>query len=160
MKNALLFLLIGAVIGALSYHIYLKPAPASPGTTPSASVIERTKEVATEAKDAAAAQLAEWNLTPADIRRDLAAAGKVVRAKARAAGDNLSDARIVAVIKGKYAIDADLSALAINIDSTAGRVALHGQVDSVELVGQAIRLALETDGVTEVESQLTVATRS
>jgi len=156
MKNIIL-LLLGAVIGALSYHIYLKRDYIPPGQTTTASVVERTKEVATEAKDAIAAKLVEWKLTPADIRRDLSSANKVVRTQAKSAGETMSDARIVAVIKGKYAIETDLSALSINIDCTAGRVTLNGQVDSVELVGKAIRLALETDGVTEVESLLTVA---
>lgn len=157
MKNALIFLLIGAVIGALSYHLYLKPDATGTGRATTASVVERTKEAATEAKDAIAAKFEAWQLTPADLRRDLATANKIVRHKAKAAGESMSDARIVAVIKGKYAIDSELSALAISIDCTAGRVTLSGAVASLDLIGQAIRLALETDGVTEVESLLTVA---
>lgn len=160
MKNTLILLLLGAVIGALSYHLYLKPAPVSPATAPTASVVERTQAAASEAKDAVATKLEEWRLTPADLRQDLASANTVVRTKARAAGETMTDARIVAVLKGKYAIETDLSALAINIDCSAGRVSLHGQVDSVDLIGKAIRLALETDGVTAVESQLTVPAKA
>jgi hypothetical protein len=158
MKNAFLFLLFGLILGVLSYHIYLKRDTAQRITPagPEASVLQRTQSAAAETKQAITAQLADWNLTATDIRADFAKAGKVVRTKTQAARDTMSDARIVAVIKGKYALDRDLSALAINIDCTAGRVTLQGHTASAELIGKAIRLALETEGVTEVESLLAV----
>lgn len=155
MKNAFLLLIVGALIGALSYHVYLKK-DARPASAPVASVVDRTKEAAGEAKQAVTTKLVDWNLTSADIQADLAQAGKVVRSKARAARETMSDARIIAVLKGKYALESNLSALAITIDCTAGRVTLRGEAASAELIGQAIRLALETEGVTEVESLLTL----
>jgi len=157
MKNAVIFLLIGAILGALSYRVYLNRESRNaslPAQT--ASVVERTKQAAAETKQAITGQLVEWRLTPADIQADLAKAGKVVRTKTKAARETMSDARIVAVLKGKYAFDNELSALAINIDCTAGRVTLQGHAGSAELIGKAIRLALETEGVTQVESLLAV----
>ncbi len=157
MKNAVIFLLLGAILGALSYRVYLnRESRNSSLSVQTASVVERTKEAAAETKQAITSQLADWNLTSADIRAEFAKAGKVVRTKTQTAHETMSDARIVAVLKGKYALDSDLSALAINIDCTAGRVTLQGHATSAELIGKAIRLALETDGVTQVESLLAV----
>lgn len=157
MKNAFFILLLGLFLGALSYHVYLKrDTQRTAKTGPETSLVERTQSAAADTKQAITSQLADWNLTSTDIKADFAKAGKVVRTKTKAARETMSDARIVAVIKGKYAFDSDLSALAINIDATAGRVTLQGHTASAELIGKAIRLALETDGVTEVESLLAV----
>ncbi|MBS0632814.1 MAG: BON domain-containing protein [Verrucomicrobia bacterium] len=152
--KALFLLLLGFVIGVFSYHLYLTRNDASATHLQGATLAERSKEAATEAKDTVSNKLVEWKLTPTDIRQDLTTAGKVVRTKAKVAGDRISDARIVAVIKGKYAFESDISAFAINVDCTDGHVTLRGTVSSLELVGKAVRLALETDGVTEVDAQL------
>ncbi len=156
MKHTLLFLLLGALIGAASYHLYLRQE-AGPGSTRTqlSAAANRTESAAASATDAIGNKLRDWKLTPADIKADLQKAGKVVRTQAKAAGEELSDARIIAVIKGKYALESDLSALAINIDCANGHVTLRGEAASAELIGKAIRLALETSGVIEVESLLT-----
>jgi osmotically-inducible protein OsmY len=157
MKNAVIFLLLGAILGALSYRVFLnRESRNSSLSVQTASVVQRTQSAAAETKQAITSQLADWNLTSADIKADFAKAGKVVRTKTQATRETISDARIVAVLKGKYAFDGELSALAINIDCVAGRVTLQGHTASAELIGKAIRLALETDGVTEVESLLAV----
>lgn len=157
MKNAVIFLLLGAILGALSYRVYLNRETRNSSLhVQTASVVERTQSAAADTKQAITSKLADWNLTPADIQADFAKAGKVVRSKTASARETMSDARIVAVLKGKYAFDSDLSALAINIDCAAGRVTLQGRAASADLIGKAIRLALETDGVTEVESLLAV----
>jgi len=112
MKNAFFILLLGLFLGALSYHVYLKrDTQRAAKTSPEASVVERTQSVAADTKQAITSQLADWNLTSTDIKADFAKAGKVVRTKTKAARETMSDARIVAVIKGKYAFNSDLSAL-------------------------------------------------
>ena len=84
----------------------------------------------------------------------------VVRRKAReigeAAVDAALDARVTATIKAKLAADADLSAISIAVATTAGRVTLSGTVTSPELIGKAMTLALETDGVREVVSTIQI----
>lgn len=121
---------------------------------------EKTKEAAVDAKDAVADKLVEWKLTPSDIKDDLAKSGRVVREKTVTAGAKvgsvIDNARLVTVINGKYVADKDLSALKINVDATDGVVTLKGTVASAELIGRAIALALNTDGVTLVVSQLTI----
>ena len=122
--------------------------------------VEKTKEVATDTKDAISAKLTEWNLTPSDIKTDLEKTGRVVRDKTLAAGETvggaLDNARLVTVINGKFVADSDLSARKINVDADNGVVTLTGTADSTELIGRAVALALHTDGVSQVISLLTV----
>jgi len=174
MKKALFLLLIGAAAGAFGYY-YLQekrtaPAPTSkPAEVKTAdkaepaspSLGERAREEAKEVKDSVAAKLADWHLTPDEIGAELQRTGQVVRTKAQAAGENIasatSNARIVTVIKAKYALDKELSARAIAIDCDNGQVTLTGNVASTALIAKAVGVALDTDGVTHVKSLLTVA---
>jgi osmotically-inducible protein OsmY len=80
----------------------------------------------------------------------------VVVEKSKQVGETMDDARITTVIKGKYALDKELSMLAISVSCTDGKVSLTGTVASEELAARAARLARETGGVTGVNSQLTV----
>lgn len=118
------------------------------------------KDAVVNAKDAVADKIVEWKLTPADIKADLEKTGRVVREKSVAAGEKsgeiISDARIVTVINGKLLADPDLSALKIDVDADKNVVTLTGTVKSDELVGRAVELALDTDGVTRVVSLLKV----
>lgn len=123
-------------------------------------VAEKTKEVAVEVKNAIGDKIVEWKLTPSDIKADLEKGGRVVRNKASAAGDKISDvtdnARIVTVINAKLVGDSDLSAWKIDVDADKGAVTLKGTVSSEAFIGKAVALALDTDGVHEVTSLLTV----
>jgi len=64
---------------------------------------------------------------------------------------------IVTVIKSKYVLDRDLSAVDIHVDARGGDVALVGTVASETLIGRAVALALDTDGVTHVAARLKVS---
>jgi lambda repressor-like predicted transcriptional regulator len=165
----LFIFLLGIAAGAAGYHYYHKPTCAtlspelekSPKSVPPAAdnrtLSEKARDGALAAKESISHKLVEWHLTPAEINRDLEQTGRVVRSKTAAAGRSLSNARLAAVIKGKYALEDDLSARAISVDADAGKVTLRGTVKSPELIARAISLALETDGVTSVDSELTVS---
>jgi hypothetical protein len=114
----------------------------------------KTKEVAKDVKDLVATKLVEWHLTPEEIKAELERTGRVVRAKTEVIIDN---ARVVAVIKTKLVGDPQLSARQITVVSEQGIVTISGTVPSAELIGRAITLALETEGVTQVVSLLTVS---
>jgi hyperosmotically inducible protein len=60
--------------------------------------------------------------------------------------------RTTAAIKARLALDPQLSALDIAVDTTDGRVTLAGWVDSPEDLARLVRLALEHEGVVEVIS--------
>jgi hypothetical protein len=94
------------------------------------------------------------------IKEDMARAGKVIREKARKAGDAIADAtanaRITATIKSKLLQDSGLAALKIDVDTSDGVVTLSGTVSTHEEIARAMTLAWETDGVTKVISTLQV----
>jgi len=124
------------------------------------TAVDKTKEAATDVKNAVSDKLVEWKLTPSDIKADLEKGGRVVRNKTVAAGEKVAtvadNAHIVTVIKSKYVADSDISAFKIDVDADAGSVTLKGTAKSPEAIGKAIALALDTDGVTQVTSLLTV----
>ncbi len=127
-----------------------------------AGMFAGTKEQSmSEVKKLVDAKLEALELQSDKIRKELAEKGRVVRRKASEFGekiaDSAADARLTAAIKAKLAVDGDLSALAISVSTTNGIVTLSGKVGSAELVGKAMLVALETDGVRQVISTLQVA---
>ncbi|HWA09828.1 MAG TPA: BON domain-containing protein [Opitutaceae bacterium] len=161
MKTAFIFFLLGAVAGAWALNYYNQReagersagSPAASGTTFTA----KARDAANQAGEAITEKLVEWHLTADDIKADLARTGAVVRSKAAVAGEKISDARIVTVIKSKYVLDRELSAIDINVDCRDGEVTLRGTVASNALIGRATALALDTDGVHNVTARLAVA---
>jgi len=136
--------LLGLFIGGFAVHYYDRNEP---GETAVASDSRATRDNISD-------KLAQWHLSSDDIKADLAKTGQVVRENTRAAGEHLSDARIVTVIKAKYVLDKDLSALDIHVDSQDGLVTLTGTVASAEAIGKAVVLALDTSGVHNVTAKL------
>ncbi|MFN7139684.1 MAG: BON domain-containing protein [Limisphaerales bacterium] len=100
------------------------------------------------------------NMDTAEIREELERTGKVVRRRAEEAGtvirDVAADTKITAEIKGRYALDRQLSALRISVNTTDGIVTLSGAATSAEEIQRAMSIALETDGVREVVSTIQV----
>ena len=116
----------------------------------------RTEEIATAVKD----KWKDLSLSAPDIKEELERTGKVVRKKAQDVGgaiaDATADARITTAIKAKLVKDPSLSALRISVNTTDGVVTLSGSVASAEEVSQAMKVALDTDGVREAISTLQV----
>jgi len=169
-KNALIFFLLGAFTAIIGSRM-LQPRPASPAAESEISfankargavedVTAQTRDTASRVKETVAGKLEDWHLTPDEIKADLAKTGEVVRTKAHAAGATIADARIVTVIKAKYVLDRDLSAIDIAVSADSGEVVLAGSVASPELIGRALQLALDTDGVRRVTSKLAVQTKA
>ncbi|MCA1742570.1 MAG: BON domain-containing protein [Desulfonatronovibrio sp.] len=167
MKTFIIGILIGVIIGigALWYITAGRETPEVQQTE------ERGADKAQEAKDsvmdvmeqtsqAFQAKMEAWELRPEDIRKDIEEHGEVVRRKAREVGETVSDAasdaRITTTIKTRLAADSDLSAFSVSVSTTDGKVTLSGKVNSPEMVGKAVALALETEGVREVVSTLQV----
>jgi hypothetical protein len=162
-------LALGALLGVVLAQKYLnKPSATAPTTTTAGpAVVEKKSGDTTVAprsgestEDAISRKMREWNLTPDDLKRDLAKAGEVIRTKGSELGSRVagatSDVRIISVIKAKYTIDDHLSAWNISVGSDDGHVTLSGTVSSPELIGRAIALALDTSGVVDVKSSLRV----
>jgi hyperosmotically inducible protein len=79
------------------------------------------------------------------------AAGAVQRA--------VDDGALTAKIKSKMALDDQVRALDINVDTTGGVVTLRGHVRSEAERWRALQLARETSGVTSVKDELTIRSR-
>ncbi len=171
MKTLFVFIL-GLAIGAVALYYYQRqPLAGSTGervaaTTGNVTVaaresadraVDKTRAAASDVSEAVQQKMRDWNLTPENIRAELARGKEVVRENAARAGDKIADARIIAMIKARFILDRDLSAMDIDVDSRDGRVTLNGSVGSEAALGKAVALALDTDGVRNVSSRLTVA---
>lgn len=107
------------------------------------------------------AKLEVLELQAAQVQREMAEQGRVIRRKARSLGgevaDATADARITLAIKAKFAADPELSAFAISVSTADGVVTLGGTVGNPARVGRAMVHALETEGVSEVVSTMRVS---
>jgi osmotically-inducible protein OsmY len=86
-----------------------------------------------------------------------------VRTKETAAGaptGSMDDDVIKTMVKGKLQADSETSKASIDADAHNGEVTLKGTADSASQVGRAIALALDTQGVTKVSSDVKVSAKS
>lgn len=130
MQKSFLILLLGILIGALGWRYYQRTYHPTL-TQRTGDLVERTKETAAGTKQQATTTAKEL-------------------------GGQLGDAGIITLIKGKYMMDRDLSALAISVECTNGQVTLRGTVTAPEFMQRAADLARQTKGVTGVTSHLAV----
>lgn len=130
MKKTFLILLLGILIGTLGWRYYQR--------TYHPTLSQRTGDLVDRTREAAAGTTQQATTSAKEM------------------GGRLGDAGIITLIKGKYVMDRDLSALAITVECTDGQVTLKGTVASPELMTRAADLARQTKGVTEVTSRLTV----
>lgn len=98
------------------------------------SAIEKSKEVAAEVKDNA------------------------VNA-AKAVSATSTDVAITTRVKATLATDSELSALAINVDTTNAVVSLYGPAPNAEAMNRATTLARAVTGVVDVKNNLTLVTK-
>lgn len=91
-----------------------------------------------------------------DVRQAAAELRNDTQQAASAAGSAVKDATIAAAVKAKFAADPSLSALRINVDSTAGHVALSGDAPDPTARERATTLARTVDGVVQVDNRLTL----
>ena len=89
----------------------------------------------------------------ADLTQEAADKG---RAAANQLEHAINDGALTAKIKSKMALDDNVNARTINIDTTNAVVTLKGTVGSEAERERAVRLAKETRGVTRVEDLLQV----
>ena len=152
--KTLLVLLLGVAIG-ICVVLYMRQ-PESKQTLESAG--DKITSGANRIKETIQEKMGE--IRTEDIKEELARTGKVVRKKASELGaavaDATADARITGAIKAKYAVEPDLSAWSISVNTTDGKVTLAGTVSSHENIAKAINLALATEGVGEVVSTMQV----
>jgi osmotically-inducible protein OsmY len=64
---------------------------------------------------------------------------------------------IETMVKGKLQADSEVAKAMIEVDAKNGEVSLKGSADSADAVGRAMALALDTQGVTKVSSEVKVS---
>lgn len=82
--------------------------------------------------------------------------GENIAVGANRAGEMAADAAMTAKIKSKMALDDNIDAVDINIDTVGSVVTLRGNVDSADERERALQLSRETEGVTSVVDQLVI----
>ncbi|WP_070399487.1 BON domain-containing protein [Hydrogenophaga sp. PML113] len=95
-----------------------------------------------------------------EMRDDARQAGQDMQAAGKEATDTIardaSDAAITAKVNAALAADDQLSALAIDVDTTNGQVELKGTAPTAAARDRATTLAQAVQGVVKVENRLTV----
>ena len=94
------------------------------------------------------------------IKGDAREAGKEVRDAATNMADSAAqkarDAAITTQINGQLTRDTSLSAMSINVDTTAGKVLLRGTAPDAAARDRATTLARAVEGVVAVNNELTL----
>ena len=90
-----------------------------------------------------------------EIKVELSRSGQVVREKSAVVGNSVSATTITAAVKGKLLTESGLRG--VSVETTEGVVTLTGSVASHEDIARAMKLALETDGVTKVVYKIQLA---
>jgi hypothetical protein len=141
-------LVVGAVLGVV---IWLRPAHDLPSMSARQQI--QHEVLAADRQPATHAELA-------DLEAELRETGRVLRQRstlaARDAEQASRDARISAAIEAQLARDPRLSARAIDVTTTEGRVTLAGSVDTSGDVLRAIQLAFAEPDVSQVVSTLQI----
>jgi BON domain-containing protein len=86
-----------------------------------------------------------------------AAIGEKVAVGANKAEKAVADASLTTKIKAKMALDDNVKALNIDVDTTGSVVTLTGRVSGEQERRRAVLLARDTEGVTSVVDRLTIA---
>ena len=92
----------------------------------------------------------------ADADRAVANATDAARDAGDAAGSKVADAVITTSVNAELVKDKALSALKIDVDTSAGRVALKGTAPNAQAKERATQLASAVKGVVSVDNQLRV----
>ena len=110
------------------------------------------------AKPAIAERIAQWKLSSDEIKSEFDASGRVARSKTLGAGEptGLMDDLLVTLVSGKLKDDADTSALKIAVTANKGVVTLTGSAHSLDQIGKAVALALDTNGANQAISTITL----
>lgn len=128
------------------------------------ATIAKTEQQADAAKAEIKQDMAQ---TSADAKAAAAKAGTAIEQAADKAGtamgnasiqigDKVADAAITAGVNAELARDPGLSALRINVDTSAGRVLLMGSAPDTAARDRATRLAQAVKGVVSVDNRLDV----
>lgn len=105
-------------------------------------------------------RMTEWRLSDSELQADLDRGTAIVRTKDSIVGapTGASDDDLVkTMVMGKLQADSETSKAMIDVEAKQGEVTLKGTADSASIVGRAIALALDTQGVMKVSAEIKVS---
>jgi osmotically-inducible protein OsmY len=111
--------------------------------------VAQTEQKSQELKEDAAKGMDKARAATREMAQDAKQAGQNV-------GDKVSDAVITTTVNAEIAKDSSLSALKVNVDTTDGKVVLHGSAPNEAARERATTLASNVKGVVSVDNQLTL----
>jgi hyperosmotically inducible periplasmic protein len=106
------------------------------------SAIDKTQQVATDAKD--------------DIKQEAKEIKESTEDAAKSGATALSDTAITTGVKARLATDKDLKTMDIQVETHEGLVTLRGTAPSMSAQSRAKELAASVDGAHAVDNQLSV----
>jgi hypothetical protein len=135
-------------------------APAQVAAIPSTDATSPADQTASATKPDISARLAEWKLNADDIKSEFESSGQVVRSRTAGAGEPTGpmDSMLITQVTDRLKGDTDTSALNITVSANQGTVSLEGSAASLQQIGKAVALALDTDGVTQAISKIKLET--
>ncbi len=106
-------------------------------------------------------RLKEWHLLPADIADDLRAGRPITRTRPLSAADDnpMADEALLTLINNRLVADADTGRVTTQLKIAHGELTIRGAASSEGLIGRVIAVALDTNGVTQVTSELKIDRR-
>ncbi len=126
---------------------------------PSTDATPPANIAASETKSATSVGPGNWKLSASDIKSEFEASGRIVRSKPSVAGAPTGpmDPVLVTLVTQKLQADADLAALKLDVSAYQGIVTLTGSAHSLDQIGKAVGIAIDTDGVTNAVSTIKLA---
>jgi len=146
------------VIGALLIALALVGCNRRDDTQTAGQKVDAAIAKTGETVDAAKAEIkreAEQVKQSAD--KAMTEAKQITGDAAQSAATAVTDSAITTGIKAKLAADAQLKALDISVETSAGHATLRGTAPDAASQARATQLAASVNGVTAVDNQLTVA---
>jgi osmotically-inducible protein OsmY len=99
-------------------------------------------------------------LSSSEIQGDLDRGVTIVRTKDSVVGapTGASDDEVIkTMVKGKLQADSEAAKAMFDVEAKNGEVMLKGTADSAAAIGRAMALALDTQGVTKVSSDVKIS---
>jgi len=98
-----------------------------------------------------------------ELKSDLEQGTTIVRTKDSVVGAPtgvMDDQVLQTMVQGKLQADSDAAKSMIEVTAKNGEVMLKGSADKADTLGRAIALALDTQGVTKVSSDVKVSSQT
>lgn len=152
-------LVLAALLGGAALTACNRNDDRTPGQKLDAAIAtteRKASEAAADARDAGRDLRRAASEATADARQAANEATRDARQAADTVGNKSKDVAITAEVKARLVKEPGLSALAINVDTNAGRVVLRGNAPDTAARNRATELARSVDGVVAVDNELNV----